>query len=93
MSDTVTDPTDDARAWLSANPNDPAAVHVRAALDSAWRYERLSVELAAANPGTRVVLGTIGQDRRLVITAASRVTERRIAKCMNEICFATPEKP
>lgn len=77
----VTDPTTAAREWLTANPDHEVAVHVRAALDSSDTYEVLARESADAPPGgTRVVILTIGEAGRVVITAPDRASEAWIAE-------------
>lgn len=75
------DPTTAARTWLADHPDDPAAVHVQSALDSADRYEALCQEIGKAEPGKiRVVLATYARNGALVLTLEDRSTEARIAE-------------
>jgi hypothetical protein len=74
----VIDPTTKARDWLAANPEHEAAVHVRAALASADRYELLAREMEGTT-GSRVVIAS-PTGRSVVFTSPSRMTEERIAQ-------------
>lgn len=79
-----TDPTTAAREWLAANPDHEVAVHVRAALDSAARYERLSVEMENAEPGGTLVVLLTPQGSQTIVTSPKRATEERLAEFLTK---------
>lgn len=80
----VTDPTTAAREWLAANPEHEVAVHVKAALDSADRYERLSVEMENADPGGTLVVLLTMQGGKVILSSPKRATEERLAEFLGK---------
>lgn len=82
----MSDPTQSARDWLAANPDDPASIYVQAALDEAERYRRVCAEMSSLAPDEiRIVLCSVERDGRLAISLNTPSSEARIAEMVTRM--------